>query len=93
MIQQFGGRAVDLWCNRINRKAEQNVLDALTQLLQEHRATLEEDSEIQKILLKALSETSDPDIAQYVQRYNRRVYLIIYQLIERTQEEGYMRAM
>lgn len=90
VIQQFGGRFVNLWRSRVNRRAENDLLEALSQVIIDYRATLKADPEIQKVLLQAISETSDPDIAQCIQRHNRNVYLLVRQLLERAQAEGYV---
>lgn len=90
IIQQFGGRFMDLWSSRVNQRAEHDLLDALSQVILDYRATLKADPEIQKVLLQAISETSDPDIAQCIQRHNRQVYLLVHQLLERAQAEGYV---
>jgi AcrR family transcriptional regulator len=90
VIQQFGGSFVDRWRSRVNRRAEHDLLDALSQVIMDYRATLKADPEIQKVLLQAISETSDPDIAQCIQRHNRKVYLLVRQLLERAQAEGYV---
>ncbi|HEX6552586.1 MAG TPA: TetR/AcrR family transcriptional regulator [Ktedonobacteraceae bacterium] len=90
VIQQFGGRFMNLWRSRVNRRAEHDLLDALAQVIMEYRATLKADPDIQKVLLQAIAETSDPDIAQCIQRHNRNVYLLVRQLLERAQAEGYV---
>lgn len=92
VIQEFGGRFVNLWRSRVNRRAEHDLLDALSQVIMDYRATLKADPEIQKVLLQAIAETSDPDIAQCLQRHNRNVYLLVRQLLERAQAEGYVDA-
>lgn len=90
VMQQFGNRFVDLWRSRVNRRAENDLLDALAQVILDYRAALKEDPEIQKVLLQASSETRDPDIARCMQRHNRNVYLLIRQLLERAQAEEYI---
>ena len=90
VMQQFGNRFVNLWRTRVNRRAENDLLDALAQVILDYRAALKEDPAIQKVLLQASSETRDPDIAQCMQRHNRNVYLLIRQLLERAQAEGYL---
>lgn len=90
VMQQFGNRFVELWRRRVNRRAESDLLDALAHVILDYRAALKEDPAIQKVLLQASSETRDPDIAQCMQRHNRNVYLLIRQLLERAQAEGYV---
>lgn len=90
VIQQFGGRFVNLWRSRVNRRAEHDLLDALSQIIMDYRAAFKDDPEMQKVLLQATSQTSDPDIAQCMHQHNRNVYLLVRQLLERAQAEGYI---
>jgi AcrR family transcriptional regulator len=92
VMKEFANRFVDLWRKRVNRRAENDLMDALAQVIMDYRAALKEDPEIQKVLLQACAETRDPDIALCVQRHNRNVYLLIRQLLERAQAEGYIAA-
>jgi len=90
VMKQFSNSFVNLWRSSVNRRAENDLLDALAQIIIDYRAALKADPEIQKVLLQAISETSDADVAQCVQRHNRNVYLLVRQLLERAQTEGYI---
>src|SRR5579864_3410220 len=56
VMQQFGNRFINLWRSRVNRRAENDLLDALAQVILDYRAALKEDPAIQKVLLQASSE-------------------------------------
>src|SRR5499425_1911802 len=68
VMQQFGNSFVNLWRSRVNRRAENDLLEALAQIIMDYRAALKADPEIQKVLLQATAETSDADVAQCMQR-------------------------
>ena len=90
VMQEFGNSFVNLWRSRVNRRAENDLLEALTEIIMDYRAALKADPAIQKVLLQASSETSDADIAQCMHKHNRNVYLLVRQLLERAQAEGYI---
>jgi AcrR family transcriptional regulator len=92
VMQQFGNSFVNLWRSQVNRRAENDLLEALAQIIMDYRAALNADPEIQKVLLQAIAQTSDADVAQCMQRHNRNVYLLVRQLLERAQTEGYIDA-
>src|SRR5215813_1875003 len=92
VMQQFGSSFVNLWRSQINRRAENDLLEALAQIIMDYRAALKADPEIQKVLLQAIAQTSDADVAQRMQGHNRNVYLLVRQLLERAQTEGYINA-
>lgn len=73
---------------RISRRAEVDVLDALEHIIADYRATMKADPETQRILFQAVTESGDPDIAQCVSRHNRTFYEIIRQLVEHAQQNG-----
>ena len=73
---------------RISRRAEKNVLDALEHLIADYRAAIKADPETQRILFQAVTESGDPDIARCVSGHNRTLYGFIHQLVERAQQDG-----
>lgn len=89
IMQQGSKRFTSLWRSRINQRAEKDLLDALEQVVMDYRVTLKEDPDLQKIFYQSASLTADPEIALCVQKHNRSVYLLVRQLVERVQAEGY----
>lgn len=73
---------------RISRRAEKDVLDALEHIVADYRAAIKADPETQRILFQAVTEAGDPDIARCVSRHNRTLYTFIRQLVERAQQDG-----
>jgi AcrR family transcriptional regulator len=92
VLNEFGAQFFDDFQERVSRRAEQDILDALEHVVYDYRATLKTDPETQRILFQAVSESGDPDIARCISGRNRMVYTFIRQLIERAREEGYLDA-
>jgi AcrR family transcriptional regulator len=93
VLQEFGTQFLDLLQERISRRAEQDVLDALAHVVDDYRATIKADPETQRILFQAVTDSGDPDIARCVSGHNRAVYGIIRQLVERAHQDGYLDPM
>ena len=73
---------------RISRRAEKDVLDALEHVIADYRTAIKADPETQRILFQAVTETGDPDIVRCVSENNRTIYGFIRQLVERAQQNG-----
>src|SRR5260221_11934388 len=93
VLQEFGTQFLDLLQERISRRAEQDVLDALAHVVDDYRATIKADPETQRILFQAVTDSGDPDIVRCVSWHNRAVYRIIRQLVERARQDGYLDPM
>ena len=78
---------------RISRRAEKDVLDALDHVIADYQAAIKADPETQRILFQAVTESGDPDIARCVSGHNRTIYGFIRQLVERAQQDGYLDPM
>jgi AcrR family transcriptional regulator len=90
VLSEFGAQFLNKLQERISRRAEKDILDALEHVVDDYRATIKADPETQRILFQAVTETADPDIARCVSGHNRTVYEFIRQLVERAREEGYL---
>jgi AcrR family transcriptional regulator len=90
VLSEFGTQFLNKLQERISRRAEKDILDALEHVVDDYRTTIKSDPETQRILFQAVTETGDPDIARCVSRHNRTVYEFIRQLVERAHEEGYL---
>jgi AcrR family transcriptional regulator len=90
VLQRFCTQSLGLLQERIERRAEKSVLDALEHVVDDYQATIRADPEIQRILFQAVAESGDPDIANRVSSHNRAVYRMIFQLVGRAQQEGYL---
>ncbi len=92
VLREFSTQFLDLLQERILRRAEQDVLDALAHVVDDYRATIKADPETQRLLFQAVIESGDPDIARCISGHNRTVYGLIRQLVERALELGYLDA-
>jgi len=92
VLREFGAQFLDTLQERVLRRAEQDVLDALAHVVDDYRATIKADPETQRLLFQAVIESGDPDIARCISGHNRTVYGLIRQLVERALELGYLDA-
>lgn len=90
VLQEFSAHFLKDLQERIERRAEKDILDALEHIIDDYRAAIKADAEIQRILFLAVTESGDPDIARCVSGHNRKVYGFIHQVVERACEEGYL---
>jgi AcrR family transcriptional regulator len=90
VLHEFGTQFLNQLQERISRRAEQDVLDALTHVVDDYRATIKADPETQRVLFQSVTESGDPDIARCVSEHNRAVYKVIRQLVERAGQNGYL---
>ena len=90
VLREFGAKFLAMLQERISRRAEKDVLDALGHVVDDYRAAIKTDPEIQRILFLAVIESGDPDIASCVSKHNRSIYGIVYDLVERCREAGYL---
>jgi AcrR family transcriptional regulator len=90
VLREFSTQFLNLLQERISHRAEQDVLDALAHVVDDYRATIKADPEIQRLLFQAVIESGDPEIARCISGHNRKVFVFIRQLVERALELGYL---
>ncbi len=90
VLAEFGDDFIARLRARLEQHAHTDILDALAHVIPDYLTTLSEDPDIHKIMIQSLSETHDPHIAQGVRKHNQDVYSIIYTLLQRAQNEGYL---
>ncbi len=90
VLRGFGQQFMQIWSGRVDKRAEKDLLDALSQVIMEYRATLKADPDIHKVFFQAVAESGDPEIAGCVSLHNQQIYERIRQLVERAQREGYI---
>jgi AcrR family transcriptional regulator len=81
-----------IWSSRIDKRAEQDLLDALSQVIMDYRATLKADPDIHRVFFQAVAEASNPQIAHSVSKHNQETYTRVRALVERAQQEGLIEA-
>ncbi len=90
LLRRLCKQTLDLLQERLERRAEKSVLDALEHVVADYHAIIKADPEGQRILFQAVAESGNPDIASSISSHNRAVYRMIRQLAERAQQEGYL---
>ena len=75
---------------RISRRAELDLLDALEHIIVDYQEAIKADPETQRILFQAVSEAHDPEIARCVSDHNRKLYAFLLQFVEQARQEGYL---
>lgn len=92
VLREYCDRFFSMLGERVQRQAEQNLLEELGHVLVDYRETIAADPDIQKVLFQGVSESRDPQIANNVRKHNERIYALIYQLLERAQKEDLIRS-
>jgi AcrR family transcriptional regulator len=90
VLKEFSAQFLKELQERIERRAERDISDALEHVIDDYRAAMKTDAEIQRLLFLAVTESGDPDVARCVSGHNRKVYGFIRQLVERASEQGYL---
>ena len=90
VLDAFGKQFMSIWSSRIDKRAEQDLLDALSQVIMEYRATLKVDPDIHRVFFQAVAESGDPQIARSVGEHNQEIYTRVRELVERAQQEGFI---
>lgn len=75
---------------RIWHRAEEDLLDALAQIVDEYYAVITADPETQRILFQAVTQVGDPEIARCVSKHNQALYALIRQLVEHAKARGFL---
>jgi AcrR family transcriptional regulator len=90
VLREFGNQFFEALQARVTKRAEKDILDALTHIIDDYRSVIQADPEIQRILFLGVTEAGDPEIAQCIGKHNRRLYEFIRQIVGRAHEEGYL---
>lgn len=88
VLQEFAAQFLKDLQERIGRRAEKDILDALEHVIDDYRAAMKADAEVQRLLFLAVTESGDADVARCVGGHNRKVFGMIRHLVERASEQG-----
>ena len=88
VLHECSAQFFDTLQERLARRADQNILSALTHVVDDYRATIKADPDVQRVLFQAVIESSDPEIASCVSKHNLKVYSFIRQMVKRALDEG-----
>ncbi len=88
VLNEFGELFMRRLKERVDRRVEKGLLEALAQIISDYRATIQADPDIHKVFFQAIAESGDPQIAQEVGKHNQRIYQLIQDLFKRAKKEG-----
>ena len=88
VLHTYGKRFMQTWQERLDRRAKESVLDALSHAMLDYKAVIMADDDLHRVFFQAIAESSDPDIAACVSWHNQQIFTSIYQLLEQAQREG-----
>jgi AcrR family transcriptional regulator len=90
VLREFSTQFLAELQERIERRSEQDIADALEHIIDDYRAAMKSDAEVQRLLFLAVTESGDADVARCVGNHNRKIYGFIRQLVERAREQGFL---
>ena len=89
VMKQCSLRFMDVWEQRVEQRAQQDILDALRHVLTDYNDAISADPDTQKVLFHAVTQTgTDSDIAGGVRRHNQRVQKVIRSLLIQAEKQG-----
>jgi AcrR family transcriptional regulator len=88
VLNEFGELFMQRLQERVDRRVEKDLLEALVHIIPDYRATIQADPDIHKVFFQALAEVGDAQIAQEVGKHNHRIYQLIQNLFKRAKQEG-----
>ena len=71
----------------VERRAKDDLLDSLTNLLLDYRNTAMKEHDNIHLLLNAMLESNDPEVAKLTQTHNREMYMLVHALLEKAQKQ------
>ena len=74
--------------NMVETRARDDLADSLANLMLDYRNAAMQDHDGIHLLLNALLEMDDPDVAEITNRDNREIYAFIFGLLEKAREQG-----
>jgi AcrR family transcriptional regulator len=90
VLNESGTDILDRLQSQLFTRAEKDILDALNHMVADYRDVTQADPDALRLLFQAVAASSDPDIRHCIGEHNRMVYAVIYQLVERAYQEGYL---
>jgi AcrR family transcriptional regulator len=90
VLNESGTDILNRLQSRLFARAEKDILDALNHVVADYLAVTKADPDALRLLFQAVAASSDPDIRHCIGEHNRKVYAVIYQLVERAHKEDYL---
>lgn len=92
VLRTSSDRFMERWHDQVHQRAEVSLLEALSQVILDYRKVIKADPDIHKVFFQAIAESGDPEIAQCVSKHNQKIYTFVFQLLERANDEGFLRS-
>jgi AcrR family transcriptional regulator len=83
---------LDRFRSMVEKRAGNDLTDCLTNLLLDYRKAAMRDHEGIHLLLNAMLESDDRDIAEIARMHNHEAYTLIFDLLEKAQDHGILPA-
>ncbi len=89
VMRQCSMSFMQIWEQRVEQRAEKNILDALRHVLMDYDDAIAADPDTQKVLFHAVTQAgSDSDIASGIRKHNQRVQKVIHHLLTQANKQG-----
>jgi AcrR family transcriptional regulator len=88
VLAQFGTQFRQRFEQRVRERIERSLLEALENIVEDYRAMVKADPDVEHAFFQSVLGSHDPEIASYVEYHNRQVFGLIRYLIIRAQYEG-----
>ncbi len=92
VLQEAQNQMLSSFYERVERRASQDVLDALSNLLMEFRAAALADHEGMQIIVFASVVADDPLVIQIMEAYSAAMSAFVSQLLQKAQAQGLLPA-
>jgi AcrR family transcriptional regulator len=90
VLTLIGEQFLDRFRGMVERRAENDLTDCLSNLLLDYRKAGMQDHDGIHLLLNAMLESDEPDVAEITQRHNREMYALVFGLLEKAQKQGFL---
>jgi len=88
VMKQCSTNFMQVWEQRVEQRAEQDILDALSHVLTDYDDAISADPDTQKVLFHAVAQTgSDSHIAGGLRKHNQRVQKTIHRLLVQAEKQ------
>ena len=87
VLTMIGEQFLDRFRGLVEQRAGNDLTDCLKNLLPDYRQAAMQDHDGVHLLLNAMLESDDPDIAEISQRHNHEMYTLVFSLLQRAQSQ------
>jgi len=88
VLKKLGEEFMQRLHTLVERRAANDPLDSLTNLMLDYRNAGMADHDNIHLLLNATLESNDPEVVQLAQAHNQAMYILVYGLLEQAQRQS-----